>query len=59
MRHAILIVARTGINSLIALLVSPADIHGVSALTAFHNPSENAEIAESVRAFAVLDLLLH
>jgi hypothetical protein len=59
MRHAVLVVARTGVNPLAALLVRPADIHCVSALTAFHNPGENAEIAESVRAFAVLDFLLY
>ena len=41
--HTILVVAGTGVDALVALLVGAADVQGAAALSALHQPGEQTE----------------
>ena len=56
MLHAELVVARTGVDFVLAFLVSPADIHAASALPALNKSGEYAVVSPCVGTLTALDL---
>ena len=56
MLHPELVVARTGVDSILAFLVRTSDIHAAAALSAFDQSREYAVVSPCVGSFPAFDL---
>ena len=56
MLHAELVVARTGVDFILALLIGSADIHAAATLPALHKSREYAVVAPRVGTLTAFDL---